>query len=96
MTKKNLRKIPYIILKKLESIKSQYVTVGVLKTFKIDYILNGNLSHLNISIENNSLIFPDEIIPSSSQGKYSNRNINGYEITRRDLAKETHYRSMEV
>lgn len=42
------------------------------------------------------MMLPNEVIPKSSQGKYSDRNINGYEIVRKDLPKEIHYRCQEV
>ncbi len=96
MAKKNIRKIPKSILHKLENIESQYVVVGLVKTFDKSYILEGNLSHLNINIDDTSLTIPNEVIPAYSQGRYSDKNINGEEIVRKDLPKETHYRSMEV
>ncbi len=96
MPKKNLRKIPPNIFNKLKSIDSQYIVVGILKTFTKDYIVEGNLEHLDIYIDDGNLKIPNEIMPLDCQGKYSDKNINGYEIVRDDLPKETHYRTMEV
>lgn len=96
MPKKNLIKIPPNIFNKLKSIDSQYIVVGVLKTFTKDYIVEGNLEHLDIYIDDEDLKIPNEIMPLDCQGKYSDKNINGYEIVRDDLPKETHYRTMEV
>lgn len=96
MPKKNLIKIPPNIFNKLKSIDSQYIVVGILKTFTKDYIVEGNLEHLDIYIDDGNLKIPNEIMPLDCQGKYSDKNINGYEIVRDDLPKETHYRTMEV
>ncbi|MGB3750772.1 MAG: hypothetical protein WA945_04340, partial [Arcobacteraceae bacterium] len=96
MPKKNLRKVPSNIYNKLKNIDSRYIVVGVLKTFTKDYILEKNLDHLNILFDDENLIVQNEIMPLETQGKYSDKNMNGYEIVRDDLPKETHYRTMEV
>ena len=57
MPKKNLRKIPPNIFNKLKSIDSQYIVVGILKTFTKDYIVEGNLEHLDIYIDDENLQF---------------------------------------
>jgi hypothetical protein len=96
MPKKNLRKVPPNIMKKVHNIENQYIVVGILKNFDRNSILEGHLSHLDITLDETSLIVPSEVMPKATQGKYSERNIDGYEIIRKDLPKETHYRTMEV
>lgn len=96
MPKKFFLKIPKNIQTRLKSIQSNNIVVGVLKTFTQEDIRNGVLSHLNISMGEDSLIFPNEILPYTNQGKSSYRNMYGYEKVRKDLGLETRYRTMEV
>lgn len=96
MAKKNFRAIPERILNKTKSINSRYLVVSSLLTITKDEINKGLFNHLNISFKNNGLQFPASIIPDESQGKYSNRNVNGFEVIRKDLKKVRRYRTMEV
>lgn len=96
MPKKNLRKVPANILNKVNTINNQFIVVGILKTFSKDDLLDGYLKHLDISVDGENFCIPNEIIPEEKQGKYSDKNLNGYEIVRKDLPLETHYRDMEV
>lgn len=93
--KKNLRKIPESIQAKLKTIKSKEVVVGCAIKFKSEFILSGKLKHLGIELTPKGLEMPLAIIPDAKQGKYSEKNIHGEEIIRRDLPKETHYNSIE-
>lgn len=95
MQKKNLNKIPKDIIEKISRIDSSNIIVGCSKKFKAEYLLSGKLSHLNILLSDSGLTFPASIIPSAEKGKYSGRNIYGYEEIRKDLPKETHYNSVE-
>ncbi len=96
--KKNILKTPQRILMKLESLKGDEVEVGILRTYSLEDLRAGILDHLNITYsDSEGLHIPDEVIPSSVQGKYSKKNIEGYEIIRRDLGKQTvGYRTMEA
>lgn len=94
--KKNLRRIPQDIYAKLKTIKGNEIMVGCAVKFKANALLSGSLKHLGISLTPQGVQFPPAIIPPKEQGKYSAYNIEGIEIIRKDLPKETHYRSMEV
>src|ERR1017187_3466308 len=94
--KKNLRRIPQDIYAKLKTIKGNEIMVGCAVKFKADALLSGSLKHLGISQTPQGVQFPPAIIPPKEQGKYSAYNIEGIIIIRKDLPKETHYRSMEV
>lgn len=94
--KKNIRKVPQHIYKKLEKIKSNYIVAGCAITFSADELKAGKLKHLGISLTPEGLIVPINIMPPKNQGKYSDRNRNGFVVVRKDLPKETHSRSMEV
>lgn len=68
-----------------------------LRTYSAENISQGILKHLNIQLDNTGLFVPSEtVLPLVAAGKYSDRNINGYEEVRRDLPKETHYNSIET
>ena len=93
--RKNINKIPETIYKKLETITSNEIVVGCAIKFRKEDILSGKLSGLGIKLDQNGLQFPLSVIPSKDSGKYSNININGREIIRKDLPKEIHYNSVE-
>lgn len=94
--KKHLRKIPQDIFAKLKTIKGNEIVVGCAVKFKPDALSSGSLKHLGISLTPQGIQLPPAIIPPKEQGKYSTYNVEGIEIIRKDLPKETHYRSMEV
>lgn len=95
MAKKNINKIPQDLLKKIKGIEEREVIVGCAVKFKAEDLFAGKLKHLGIILTDEGLKIPSSIIPSASRGKYSDKNINGEEITRKDLPKETHYNSIE-
>ncbi len=90
MLKKNLRKIPTNVRTKLSKINSRYIVAGCLITYSREALLNEELKHLGVKFENDEIKKPNEIIPHSDRGKYSNINIFGYEEKRKDLPKETY------
>lgn len=93
--KKNIRKVPLDIHEKIKRFKSNLVVVGCAKKFRREYITAGHLKHLGINVSPSGLIISSPILPQAEQGKYSDRNINGEIIVRKDLPKETHYNSVE-
>jgi len=94
--KKHLRKIPRDIFAKLATIKGREVVVGCAVKFKTDSLAAGVLKHLGIVITPKGLEFPTSVLPPREQGKNSTCNVDGIEIIRKDLPKETHYRSFDV
>src|SRR6185295_4173204 len=93
--KKNLRKVPDDIYAKLKTIKSKDIVVGCAIKYKRDALLSGQLKHLGVTLTPNGLEMTPAVVPAADQGKFSNRNINGVEIVRKDLPKETHYNTVE-
>jgi hypothetical protein len=69
--------------------------VGSLKKFSRIDLEHGILEHLNISLSPEGLIAPESITPYLSQGKHSSYNVNGREIIRKDLTKESYYNYIE-
>jgi hypothetical protein len=69
--------------------------VGCARLFSAEAIQNGELSHLGIELREDGLHCPERIIPAAEQGKFSRRNVEGWEEVRRDLPLETHYHNIE-
>jgi hypothetical protein len=93
--KKNIQKIPKDIYAKLETISSNEISVGCAIKIKKEDIIAGKFSHLGVELAEQGLVVPPSVIPTEEQGKYSDRNLNGLEIIRKDLPKETHYNAIE-
>ena len=83
--KKNFRKIPDKILKKITQFKSDDIIVSCSRIIKKEDIKKGTLNNLGVKIEKGNLLLPQNIIPFAENGKYSNINVNGTEIKRKDL-----------
>lgn len=94
--KKNLRKIPADVRTKLKTIKGNDIVVGCAVKFKSDNLAGGQLKHLGVILTPEGLQVPANAVPPAIQGKYSAQNVNGVEIVRKDLPKETHYNSVET
>jgi hypothetical protein len=92
--KKNLRKIPKIISLKIAKIREESISLIASKRIQKKEIEDGLWNHLGIHMENGKLKYFDTKLPDSNSGKYSKRNIEGWEIIRKDLPKETHYNSV--
>jgi len=94
--KKNFRKIPAEIVAKLKTIKTSDVVAGCAVMFRANILAAGQLKHLGIMLTNDGLKVPESVIPTASQGKFSRKNVEGLVIIRKDLPKETYYRSVEA
>lgn len=95
-SKKNLRKIPEEIFAKLKSFMTDDIAVGCALNFKAEDIAAGALIHLGIQLTGKALQVPENILPSPDQGRYSARNIDGFELKRKDLPMETRYHAVET
>jgi hypothetical protein len=96
MTQKNFRSIPTRISSKVKQLPDRYLIVSCLKKYSATDISKGVLSHLGVSLDSKCLHLPTSIMPKPTQGKHSDRNINGQEIVRRDLGLLTLYHSVDV
>ncbi len=94
--KKNIRKVPQKILSKLNVIAGPHIVVGCVKRINRESIENGQYSHLGIELNEDRLSFQQSISTSPDQGKHSYWNVNGREIVRKDLPKETHYNLVDT
>ena len=81
---------------KLKVIKGNEVVAGCAVKFKAADLAAGRLKHLGITLDPDGLKVPPSSVPPRNQGKYSTWNVEGREIVRKDLPKETHYTSVET
>jgi len=85
--RKNFRKIPKHIIRSLETLQGDSITVyAFLKMSKQD-IMDGKYDHLRVSLTNSSLAFPEYLIPDSSCGRYCKYNTEGRVIPLKNLPK---------
>lgn len=97
MPKKNVREVPQVILAQLKRLKNRHIVAACVRVIAFKEINAGRFKHLGIQLGKDGLIIPDgPVLPPRSGGKYSDRNINGYVIVRKDLQKQTLYHSHET
>jgi hypothetical protein len=85
--KKNFRKIPDFILAKSNNIENNYQIVSTTILLKENELDLESHKRLGLSIKDGELVYQNEFIPLSVNGKYSKRNALGYTRIRRDLPK---------
>src|SRR6185312_13199840 len=85
--KKNLRAIPKKIREKLESLKGTIVVVSATKQIALSDIVGKEYTALGIRAIQGGIESPANAIPRPNAGKYSRRNIEGWEEVRKDLPK---------
>jgi hypothetical protein len=96
MAKKNLRGIPQSIKTKLNALKGRPIIAACSKIYSAADLARGVLKHLDIQLTDGRLSYPQSIVPPEKSGKYSDKNVNGEEVVRKDLPKETHYNRVET
>lgn len=96
MAKKNLRLIPLSVRNQLKRLEERHMVAAYSRAYTNTELSSGVLKHLGVILSSDGLSVPDSIVPPAASGKYSDKNVNGYEIIRRDLPKETHYNSVET
>jgi len=87
--KKNIRKVPPAILQKLRRYHDAQVIVAVVKKVSLNIIRAGSYKHLTISESAGTPTIPSYIVPRARQGKFSNCNVRGWVVVRKDLPKIT-------
>lgn len=84
--KKNFRKIPNIVIVKLNGINGDVLVATILSMTKAQ-ILDDTYKNLGIKIVNEEVQFLTEFIPDPSIGRYSKRNVEGKSTPLKDLPK---------
>ena len=94
--KNNIRNIPHGVRFKLRTLKDHNIVAGCSRQYTADTIQSGALAHLQVEIRENGLHYPERIVPPPTRGKYSSRNVNGYQVVRNDLPIEIHRHMAET
>lgn len=94
--KKNLRKVPREVLARLRQIEDDSIVVACSVEFKQADLRKGILRHLGVRLTADGLNFAPRVVPPANQGKYSDRNVNGEVIVRKDLPMQEKYNSVET
>src|SRR4051794_3653728 len=94
--KKNINKIPKSINQNLNSIKTEFINVAATKKIPLTDIGAGIYFHVGLSITNGTVVANSPILPSREMGKWSQRNIDGWELKRKDLPLITKTYSWET
>lgn len=94
--KKNLRSIPPAILAKIKSSRKDKFVAGCAAKFRAEDLASGALEHLGIRLATQGLEISAPGVPPADRGKFSSANVDGLEIVRKDLPKETRTRSVET
>src|SRR4051794_2846997 len=84
--KKNLRRIPDTVALKVKNSKTADIVVACTRKISADDIIAGVFIHLGIRVVDGQVEFPSQsLMPSREVGKYSERNIDGRTVVRKDL-----------
>lgn len=94
--KKNVRSIPQAVRNRLQRIGNVPIVAGCARKYSASEIRNGELLHLGVKLGDDGLHSPDRIVPPANQGKYSLRNIEGWEEPRYDLPLKTYHHPVET
>lgn len=85
--KKHYRRIPDTIYAKLSLLGPQIVVAAARKITAAD-IQAGKFAHLGLALNSEGqLVMLDRVLPDAGNGRYSQWNLNGRQIVRRDLPK---------
>jgi hypothetical protein len=93
---RNLLKVPTQIVAALSAITSDLVVIAVTKKVTISDIEKGVYNHLGLKFEHGQISSTPSVIPPTSMGRFSTRNIEGWEIVREDLPMITKTFSWET
>lgn len=93
--KKNIRQIPNAVRVKVAN-GSGPLIVGTIKKISADVIGQGLYDHLSIRLGADGIEFESPVIPPPDVGRYSQRNVEGWEFPRKDLPKITKSFYMEA
>ncbi len=93
--KKNIQKVPQAVRNNLRQLGDVPVVAGCARAFRAEAIRAGQLAHLDVELRGDGLRHPGRIVPAADRGKYSRRNVEGWEEPLYDLPLETQYHPAE-
>lgn len=88
-SQKNFRKIPPSISGKIQQLQTTEIVVATVVKIASSNIAKGAFGHIGISFNGEGLVFNKTFLPDKTAGKFSDINVNGQEIKRKDLPKIT-------
>jgi hypothetical protein len=94
--KKNFRTMPEDVLAKVNSIAGDDFKVACVKKIPAADIVAGKYAHIGLVMEDERLVFPEEQLPGSGNGRYSRINVHGEELVLRDEPKISRTYSVEA
>lgn len=83
MTKRNLIKIPQLIIDRIRAFDQDDVVVACVKLLRPEDI--PRYGPLGVSLVGPKLTTPSAVVPNPAAGRYSRANVEGYEKVRKDL-----------
>lgn len=87
--KRNFAKIPPVVIARLREIKTPLVEVAQTKLIPLADIEKRLYRHVGLVVEKGAVITRPPSVPPETSGKWSLRNLEGWERKRRDLPKIT-------
>jgi hypothetical protein len=84
--KKNLRQVPNAVRIKGANVADSLI-VATTKKISTAAIRQGLYDHLSIRLGVDGIEFESSVVPAPDVGRYSGRNVEGWEFARKDLPK---------
>lgn len=86
---RNLMKVPQNILDTVARLPKNELVVACLRKIPKSDIRAGAFSHIDLLWGEHGLSYPSQLVPSSTNGRYSKANIDGKEVVLKDLPMTT-------
>lgn len=83
--KRNLNAIPASVRRKVDKLDSKLLRVATSKKIPFVDIQNGKYKHLGLRVKDGAVVAAEPVLPPTDMGRWSERNITGWDKTRRDL-----------
>ncbi|MFV9507096.1 MAG: hypothetical protein AB4911_21310 [Oscillochloridaceae bacterium umkhey_bin13] len=93
---RSIRKLPEALQLKIAQIADDMVVVGGIKKIPSTDLANGIYVHLQMRLDGDRPVYPDEVVPDWNIGRYSRFNVDGSVTIRRDMPKTTKTISIET
>src|SRR4051812_24037309 len=94
--KKNIRKVPPAILRKLQRFHDAQIIVAVVKKVPLSAIAAGLYKHMGITESAGIPTVPPFVVPPARRGEFSQRTRRGWIVVRKDLPKITKTYAVET
>lgn len=92
---KNLMKVPEKILQKIAEFEGAAFRAFCVKGVTRQELADGTYAHLGLAEVNGRIRVEGSVVPPADAGKYSQRNVEGWELVRKDLPMISKTRGVE-